>query len=285
MKCPICETSIKHLIKVIDDISVYQCDSCYAAILKNDRESIKENKQWYSFKEYQAEEKRLEKRLKKIAKIIVRYKKKGELLDIGAGFGHLSSILNKLGRFQINLVEPLVKPKYLLDKNITLHKTDYEHFLSKQKFDLVLMVDVIEHFQNPVRNLLRTKKILKKRGYLMIQTPNYKSLMAKICRNWSWWMPQDHKLLFSIRSIKNILETSGFQTVFLMTYEDFHDFKKNLDGNFVGIKNKLLKKLSKGVFLTLFIPIYFLFRQIIWRLGYGGLIFLVAKRYNNNDGK
>jgi len=207
------------------------------------------------------------------------------LLDIGAGFGHLSSILNKLGRFQINLVEPLVKPKYLLDKNITLHKTDYEHFLSKQKFDLVLMVDVIEHFQNPVRNLLRTKKILKKRGYLMIQTPNYKSLMAKICRNWSWWMPQDHKLLFSIRSIKNILETSGFQTVFLMTYEDFHDFKKNLDGNFVGIKNKLLKKLSKGVFLTLFIPIYFLFRQIIWRLGYGGLIFLVAKRYNNNDGK
>jgi len=46
MKCPICETSIKHLIKVINDISVYQCDSCYAAILKNDRESIKENKKW-----------------------------------------------------------------------------------------------------------------------------------------------------------------------------------------------------------------------------------------------
>lgn len=59
---------------------------------------------------------------------------------------------------------------------------------------------------------------------------------------------------------------------------DWDDFKKNLDGNFLFIKTSILRKLVKLIFLFFFAPVYFLLRNFIWRLDYGGAIFLVAKK-------
>ena len=139
-------------------------------------------------------------------------------------------------------------------------------------------MDVIEHLENPLVNLKKLKLLLAPGGILIIQTPNYKSLMARICKDWAWWMIEDHKFFFSPKSLQKILYKAGFKSEYFMTYEDWYDFKKNLDGNFTGIKNNPLKKLIKGLFFSLFFPFYFLFRKMIWRLGYGGLMFVIAKK-------
>jgi len=66
--------------------------------------------------------------------------------------------------------------------------------------------------------------------------------------------------------------------VFLETHEEFYDFKKNLDGNFIQIKNNITRKMCKLIYFSTFVPLYFLLRQLFWRLGYGGLIFLIAQK-------
>jgi len=185
---------------------------------------------------------------------------------------------------ELEIVEPSQKPYFLKKIPHKLYKTTFENFLRKnrKKYNLVIMMDVLEHFRNPRENLKKALRLLTKDGHLVMQTPNYQSLMAKICKKWSWWMPEDHKYIFSVKSLKKILK-KDYEIEYLRTYEDFYSFKKNFDGNFTEIKSSFVRKTIKVIIYSLFFPLYLLFRPILWRLGYGGLIFLVAKkRYNNN---
>jgi len=200
-------------------------------------------------------------------------------------FTSKNSVLEKINNnIKLEVIEPSQKPYFLKKIPHKLHKTSFENFLktSRKKYDLVIMMDVLEHFKNPSENLKKTLKILTKDGQLVIQTPNYQSLMAKICKNWAWWMPEDHKYIFSVNSLKKIIK-KDYKIEHFQTYEDFYSFKKNFDGNFTEINSHVVRKLIKAVVYGLFFPLYLLLRPIIWRLGYGGLIFLVAKkRYNNS---
>jgi SAM-dependent methyltransferase len=172
---------------------------------------------------------------------------KGRVLDIVAVLPVLRHLAKK-ANYSIDLLEPFVKPYYLKNTPINLIKKSYEKFTGKKNYDLILMMDVLEHFKEPLVILKKTRLFLNKNGYLVIQTPNYQSLMAKICKNWSWWMVTDHKYVFSLKSIKLILKKTGFKIVFLKTYEDFIDFKKNFDGNFSNRFFKILFYLSFLVF-------------------------------------
>lgn len=225
MKCFICKNKKLETIKKIDEVNIKECLKCQLAILDK---NIKSKIDLYSFTDYQTQEKKLKKRFLKLAKIILSFTNQGKMLDVGAGFGLFASILYKLGNFQLETVEPYLKLHYLNKEKINFinHKITYQKFLAKaqKKFNLIFMIDILEHFKNPLNILKKTKQLLTDNGFLVIQTPNYKSLMAKICRQWSWWMVEDHKVVFSPNSLKKILLTSGYQTIYLKTYEGLGRF-------------------------------------------------------------
>jgi len=281
--CPLCSKNNISLLKIEKKIKIHQCLDCEVGFL--DKKSLEKQKKLkqnfkYSLKDYFQNKDRLEKRFGKLTKIILKFKNNGKLLDVGAGFGLLTSILYRLGKFKITVVEPENEAHFLRKIPKEIFKKNFSDFLkiNKQKFDLILLIDVLEHLKNPKKSLLEIKKILNNNGFLVIQLPNYKSLMAKICKHWSWWMIEDHKYFFSPKSIKKLTKETGFQLIFFKTYEDFYDFKKNLDGNFLSFKNLWTRRILKGLFFLTFFPMYFLIRYFIWKLGYGGLIFLIAKK-------
>lgn len=280
LKCYFCNSKNIKKIKSIKKIDIFSCKNCQLGFIEKKNYYKYEPERLYNFLEYANESKKLFRRYEILAKEVLKYKSKGELLDVGAGYGLVSSIFSRSGKFKINIVEPNNSIKYLKPKKYRINKILYEKFFNTQKvqvkYDLILMFDIIEHFKNPFKNLINTKSILKKDGVLVIQTPNYLSLMAYLCSNWSWWMIEDHKYFFTTRSLKSFLSKSGYKIRFLKTYEDAVDFKKNLDGNFMSIDNIKLRKLIKLIFYLLFFPFYFIFRRIIWKLGYGGLIFIIA---------
>ena len=281
--CPLCLKKNIYLLREEKKIKIYQCLDCAVGFL--DKSGLELQKKLssinqYSFKEYLINNNRLKNRFKKLIEIILQFKKEGKLLDIGAGFGLFTSILYQLGNFNITVVEPENQPYFLKKIPKKIFKKNFSDFLklNNQKFDLILLIDVLEHLTDPKKSLSQIKKILNKDGFLVIQLPNYKSLMAKICRNWSWWMIEDHKYFFSPKSITKLIEDTGFKLAFFKTYEDFYDLKKNLDGNFLTFKNSWIRRMLKGLFFSTFFPIYFLMRYFIWKLGCGGLIFLIAKK-------
>ena len=142
-------------------------------------------------------------------------------------------------------------------------------------------MDVLEHFKNPSYVINKIQNILKENGIIVIQVPNYNSLMANLCRNWSWWMTEEHKYHFSLKALTFLLKTNDFDIKKCITYEDFSDFKKNLDGNFIYIRNSIIRKSAKLIFYSLFFPFYLIFKRVVWHLGYGGLLFVIAKKSNS----
>ncbi len=288
MICPLCSRTNVRLLRIEKGVKIFECLDCQLGFI--DQNNISTNLQrsmrdseFYNFKEYQKEELKLRKRFEKLAKLITNYKQEGNILEVGAGFGLFASILVTNSKYKIDLIDSLAMYRYIdtTIHNIKPFRGSFENYVTTygkkhKKYDMVIMMDVIEHFKDPLSNLKKAKSLLKNDGILVIQTPNYKSLMARICKNWAWWMIEDHKFFFSPKSLKLMLNRAGFQAKYLMSYEDFSDFKKNLDGNFTNIVNSLSRKIIKASFFLIFIPFYFITRKLIWKRGFGGLIFTIV---------
>jgi len=266
-------------MKVIDEVRIYECTNCQLGFV-DQAKIIKQNlNSQYQLREYKKEEKMIVSRLNPIVDNIVKYKSSGSVLEIGPGHGLLSSLLLKRGKFKLDIVEPNLTPHYLPINSFTLHKIDLDGFLkiNKKKFDLIIMFDVIEHLKDPLASLFKIKKIIKEGGVLVIQTPNYQSLMQWMTKKWSWWMIEDHKWFFSPASLQKSLKKNDLNKVYEYTYEDWTDFKKNLDGNFTHLKNSPFRKLVKAIFFAIFVPFYFITRKLFWKMGNGGLILVVTR--------
>jgi len=101
-----------------------------------------------------------------------------KILDIGCGGGLLSEPLSRLGATVTGIDAS--------DRNIKIAKThlnqskldiDYycsspEKFITKEKFDVVLNMEIVEHVDNVDFFLLKSSELLKKNGLMFIATLN-----------------------------------------------------------------------------------------------------------------
>jgi len=100
-------------------------------------------------------------------------KYKGWALDIGCGRGQFLYLLKKLG-YSVEGVEPdISSQKYANNLGINSVFTGYiEQFQSEKKYQLITMLDLIEHPLEPMSLLKSANKILAPGGCLLIWTPN-----------------------------------------------------------------------------------------------------------------
>ncbi len=89
---------------------------------------------------------------------------------------------------------------------------DYE---PDREFDLVLMMNLIEHVKDPVQVLKKIGACLKPNGRIVLKTPNYDSLDARLFRT-SYWgglhCPR-HWVLFTPESLTEAVERAGLRVV------------------------------------------------------------------------
>lgn len=88
--------------------------------------------------------------------------------------------------------------------------------LSNNRYDVVLLQNVLEHVLDPIILLKSIKEILEPTGLAMITVPNdfsltHKCLLAKRCIDREFWVsPPDHLSYFNYDSLQNILHHCGF---------------------------------------------------------------------------
>lgn len=272
MKCPICGSHRIYPYREIKEILIFQCRKCLLAFVDSNV-SRKSTTEIYSFSEYVKREKQFRKRYKNTLGLVKRFAKGKKVLDVGAGFGLLSSVMAHAG-YTVVALEPHVVPVYLKETSCIIIKKKFESFAkkTKDKFDVIILFDVLEHVDNPKESVLLLNKLLKTNGIAIIQIPNYLSYMAQILREWSWWMIEDHRFFFSKISLNLLFAKKIWKERYSYTYEDWIDFKKNLDGNFGS------NKMAKLLFFSWWAPFYFLCKRIIWAMGRGGLIVSVYQK-------
>lgn len=132
-------------------------------------------------------------------KIIDNFPKNTKVLDVGPGSGFVADILN-LDDYKIFAIEIDQKTRELLqDKYNGIYEDLSE--LKENEFDVVIMLDVLEHMTNPVQFLKNILKLLKPNSELIISVPNV--------AHWSVRLP----LLFGVFDYydRGILDRTHYQ--------------------------------------------------------------------------
>ncbi len=117
---------------------------------------------------------------------VARFKAKGSWLDIGAGSGILVEAARDAG-FAAKGVEP---SDWLAARGrargLDIFSGVLPHPDIRETFDVVSLVDVVEHVTDPVGLLRNIAAALKPDALACIVTPDVNSLLARFLK-WNWW--------------------------------------------------------------------------------------------------
>ena len=129
------------------------------------------------------------------------------MLDVGPGLGNLIKTAENFGfnAFGIDI------SKYVSEKGYKTALGNIEVYNPPHKLDIITMIEVFEHLENPIFALKNCYRILEENGLLVIQTANMGSwarrLEGKRCR---YFLP-GHLHYFNLKNLKRILKESGFK--------------------------------------------------------------------------
>lgn len=89
----------------------------------------------------------------------------------------------------------------------------FEDFETDERFDLILMLNLIEHVADPGALLRKARELLAPGGVVWLQTPNYRALDARLFRrrNWTGLHCPRHWVVFSDEGLRTAMERSGLE--------------------------------------------------------------------------
>ncbi len=137
----------------------------------------------------------------------------GRLLDVGAAYGLLVEAARREGFDAVGL-EPAQGCVDWARGELGLEMisaTVEEATIEPASFDVVTVMDVIEHVADPGIALRQIRRWLRPGGLLVIETGDCEALLARVCGpRWYYYDPPQHLTYFSQASLETLLEASGF---------------------------------------------------------------------------
>jgi SAM-dependent methyltransferase len=150
-----------------------------------------------------------------------------DMIELGAGncamIAEVYRVFKKSGAANFVAVEPYgevkkIKTSLVLDNlsDINIVKGKIEQIKQKDKsFDFVLLMDVLEHVDNPEIAMKEVSRITKKGGNLIISVPNpnYLKFFGKKFNEMI-----GHKRFYTKRILQNLVEKSGFRVISVASF-------------------------------------------------------------------
>lgn len=110
-------------------------------------------------------------------------------LDVGGGAGWLltqaKSVEPRLGATQVVDIDGSAQASAIAAGH-GFFLGRIEEYETDQRFDVILMLNLIEHVDDPVAVLAKVRGLLKPGGRVLVKTPNHDSLDARMFRHHSW---------------------------------------------------------------------------------------------------
>lgn len=88
----------------------------------------------------------------------------------------------------------------------------------ENRFDVVTLIEVIEHLPDPTRVLSQAVKWLRPGGFLYVTTPNVHSLNHRLGPRWSIFCPPEHLTIWSPRGLRTAPSRLGLTRIRLRTH-------------------------------------------------------------------
>lgn len=135
----------------------------------------------------------------------------GRLLDVGCGPGLLLDEARRRGYVTVGL-EPwdAARASACDGLGLDVRAESLEEFSAQEAFDVITMIDVLEHFADPVAAIERCYRLLAPDGVLCVVTPDAASRSARLAgRRW-WGLVPAHSFLLRHQTLLELLIGNGF---------------------------------------------------------------------------
>ena len=203
-----------------DSYSYYRCNDCNVLFIHpvpSDQLSVIYPPNYYSFSGSTSFAHKIKAYLdRRLFKSLLKRIQSSSInvLDVGGGSGWLLDIIKRSDP-RINITQVVD-----IDKNAeqTAIKNGHKYFCGRieefngqGKFDLILLLNLIEHVKSPLDVLVKLKDLLLPQGIILVKTPNYNSLDARLFKNKNWggYHCPRHWVIFERESFLQLAQKAG----------------------------------------------------------------------------
>jgi 2-polyprenyl-3-methyl-5-hydroxy-6-metoxy-1,4-benzoquinol methylase len=238
--CPTCPITLSDKVKMLcreESFTIWRCpesamDFVWPMPDQNELKALYDRKEWFEGGEkggYQNYDAQTEASLAIVSEILDKFPEDSKVryvLDVGCGYGsHLRLAADRGWKcFGIETSDHA--------RRVAIERHSGKIFLVENvgdmiphQFELVLMLDVIEHLSDPYMFMfeLFSKGAIGPETLLVITTPNARSTDALLNHdNWAYRHPPSHLLYFSGHSLKLFLQRLRFKQIHIQGTSPLH---------------------------------------------------------------
>jgi SAM-dependent methyltransferase len=134
----------------------------------------------------------------------------GRLLDVGCGHGLLLDEARRRGFEVMGLELSRAAARHAREAlGLDVRELALEAFDGPERFDVVVLADVLEHLEDPADAIERCARLLTPSGVLCLVTPDPSSLTARVAgRRWWGYLPA-HTCLVPRATLRELLAAHG----------------------------------------------------------------------------
>ena len=132
------------------------------------------------------------------------------ILDVGGGTGEISAALIATADHGASATVVDFDPESTAAaarRGFEVATCRFEEFDTDARYDVILLLNLIEHVEDPVGTVRRAGELLTPDGVVWIQTPNFRALDARVFRhrNWAGFHCPRHWTIFSRLGLERAL--------------------------------------------------------------------------------
>lgn len=139
-----------------------------------------------------------------------------KIADLGAGVGLISQKIKSAGYKNLTAFDSNPKAlSFLRSKGIKSKKLKLPGCSGANKFDVVLLLDVIEHIKKDKKTIIEASKMLNYDGVMIVTVPAFKFLWSKKDDQYG------HHRRYTIKSLRKLFYSKRLKPIYLSYYNFF----------------------------------------------------------------
>lgn len=218
--CPVCHSAQLDPIPEYKHAHLVKCKGC-GMVFSNEQPEHEELIQFYSngydLTRYYSPI--TEKRYQELLKEFEAFRKEGRLLDIGCGYGFFLQTAREAGweTTGIEITDDAVKA--CTSKGLRMHHgTLQEAVFPNDHFDVIVLIESIEHLKNVEEVLEEIHRVLRPGGLVYLSTPNFNAINRyRLQEKYDIVQYPLHLSYFTPGTLKRFFESNGFNTQMIIS--------------------------------------------------------------------
>lgn len=154
-------------------------------------------------------------------------------LDVGCALGSMLEVSKSHGWLSVGVETSQFAARYAAERTgCQVHAGVLRSAgFAPHTFDVVTLMDVIEHVPHPSELMVEIFRLLRPNGIVYIVTPNASSLCVRLLRSRAYGIwPEHHVIYFNPASMKFLLRAAGFREIVIGTKDVYPENLRVLMG-------------------------------------------------------